>query len=179
MLDDQRQVGADRRCPGELYIGGDGLARGYLHRPELTAERFVEVAGLGRLYRTGDRCRWRADGALEFLGRLDDQIKLRGFRIEPGEIETLLRREPEIKDAAVVVQGEAEHRQLVAYLVPAAASLDLAAIRQSLRRQLPDYLVPSQFMVLAELPLTPNGKLDRRRLPALPSADATAPPAIS
>jgi amino acid adenylation domain-containing protein/non-ribosomal peptide synthase protein (TIGR01720 family) len=175
VLDEQQQV-VPIGVPGELYIGGDGLARGYLHRPELTAERFVDVASLGRLYRTGDRCRWRADGALEFLGRLDDQIKLRGFRIEPGEIETLLRRESEIKDAAVVVQGEAEHRHLVAYLVPALPSLELNAIRQNLRRQLPEYLVPSQFMVLTELPLTPNGKLDRRRLPALPSADVTGSP---
>ncbi|HEU4594169.1 MAG TPA: amino acid adenylation domain-containing protein, partial [Pyrinomonadaceae bacterium] len=143
LLDERRQL-VPTGVAGELYIGGDGLARGYLNRPELTAERFVAVEGLGRLYRTGDLCRRRADGTIEFLGRLDNQVKLRGFRIEPGEIEAVLRREPGVSDAAVVVHGEGEHRQLIAHLQASAQAADVEAIRQSLKRQLPDYMVPGR-----------------------------------
>ena len=149
---------------GELYIGGDGMARGYLGQPALTAERFVERPGLGRLYRTGDIARWRADGTLEFLGRRDDQIKLRGFRIEPAEIEAALISHPEVAQAAVVVHGEGEHRQLVAYLRHDAAALD--AVTEHLRHLLPSYMVPTRFVVLDEFPLTVSGKIDRRALPA-------------
>jgi amino acid adenylation domain-containing protein/non-ribosomal peptide synthase protein (TIGR01720 family) len=169
---DERQQESGLGLAGELYIGGDGLAQGYLKQPELTAERFVEVTGLGRLYRTGDRCRWRQDGRLEFLGRLNEQVKLRGFRIEPGEIETLLRCEPGVQEAVVAVQGEGEHRQLVGYLLATAGTKpELETLRQSLRRKLPDYMVPSHLVLVKELPLTTNGKIDRSRLSPPPEQD--------
>ena len=137
--------------------------RGYLKRPELTAER-CGGGGVRAAVPHGDE-RWRSDRGLEFLGRLDEQVKLRGFRIEPGEIEALLRREAEVREAVVVAQGQDEHRQLVAYLLPVTGTLDVSVIRQRLRRQLPDYMVPGQFVVLDELPLSANGKVDRSRLP--------------
>ena len=157
--------------PGELCIGGCGLARGYLGRPGLTASRFVPApSGVGaRLYRTGDLVRWRADGQLAFLGRLDHQIKLRGYRIEPGEVEAALLSHPAVVQAAVVLRedGAGENgvrdRRLVAYV---AGPADTAALRAHLGRVLPGYMVPSAFVRLEALPLTPNGKLDRRGLPA-------------
>ena len=160
--------------PGELYLGGTGLARGYLRRPDLTADRFVPApfgdAG-GRLYRTGDRVRYRADGALEYLGRLDHQVKLRGFRIELGEIEAALARHPAVRQAVVVRHdGGAGGGQLVAYLV-AAGQPSLAALRTHLLETLPDYMVPGTFVTLDALPLTASGKVDRR---ALPSPEASA-----
>jgi amino acid adenylation domain-containing protein len=157
--------------PGELYIGGDGLARGYLHRPELTRERFVANpfgAVASRLYRTGDLVRWRSDGNLEFLGRIDNQVKVRGFRVELGEIETILGRHPQLKEAMVIACGESGHDQrLVAYLVPRlpVAEPSLAELRAYLAEKLPEYMVPSAFVILEELPLNANGKVDRRRLP--------------
>ena len=158
--------------PGELVIGGAGLARGYRSRPGLTAERFVpdpfsRRTG-ARLYRTGDLARWRPDGRLDHLGRLDQQIKIRGFRVEPGEIEAALERTAAVEAAAVVLRrlGTGEEG-LVAYVVAAAgAAADPSALREALRRELPDYMVPGLFVSLAELPLTPNGKVDRRALPA-------------
>ncbi|MEM7350389.1 MAG: amino acid adenylation domain-containing protein, partial [Acidobacteriota bacterium] len=155
---------------GELAIGGDGVARGYLGRPQLTAEVFVPDALTGRpgrrLYRTGDLARVRSAGALEFLGRLDHQLKVRGFRIEPGEIEAALRQHAEVRDAAVVARRLSANAEpsLVGYVVPS-STLDHEALREHLRSLLPAYMVPSVFVALEALPLTPNAKLDRKALP--------------
>ncbi|MFJ8593553.1 non-ribosomal peptide synthase/polyketide synthase [Streptomyces sp. NPDC093598] len=176
---------------GELYVAGPGLARGYHDRPGLTARRFVAdpfgAAGT-RMYRTGDLVRWSAGGDLRFVGRADDQIKLRGFRIEPGEIESALRRSPHVRDAVVMVRTDGPdgrprdgHGRLVAYVVPAdektaeqaeeeagenTGGLPVAALREHLAALLPPHLVPAVFVPLQRLPLTPNGKTDRRALPA-------------
>ena len=161
---------------GELYLGGAGLARGYLGQPALTAERFVAHPEFGRLYRTGDRVRWRGDGTLEYLGRLDFQVKIRGFRVEPGEIEALLATHPAVHEATVVARSRPEadgtapaDRQLVAYVVtrPEAGSPPTPAdLRAWLRERLPEHMVPAAIVALAELPRTANGKLDRNALPA-------------
>jgi amino acid adenylation domain-containing protein len=158
--------------PGELYIGGAGVALGYLNRPELTAERFVpdpfNVGSGARLYRTGDRARLRGDGRAEYLGRLDFQVKLRGFRIELGEIEAALESHPGVGQAVVAVhERSAIDKRLVAYIVAEGdGAPDPAELRRALAETLPDYMIPSAFVFLDAFPLTPNGKVDRRALPA-------------
>ncbi|MFJ4430202.1 amino acid adenylation domain-containing protein [Pseudomonas sp. NPDC089395] len=153
---------------GELYIGAEGLARGYHNRPDLSAERFVadpfSTCG-GRLYRTGDLVRQRPDGVFDYLGRLDNQVKIRGFRIELGEIEARLRDVPGVLDAVVVAREAATGKQLVGYVVRSEGERATAPLLDHLRQVLPDYMVPAQLMVLDALPLTPNGKVDRRALP--------------
>ena len=161
---------------GELYIGGDGLARGYLNRPAQTAERFVPdplgVEPGARLYRTGDLALLRPDGNLAFLGRRDYQLKVRGFRIEPGEIETALERHPAVREAVVVADGEAaQDKRLIAYVVGEGSEAPNAErLSEFLKTRLPDYMLPSSFVCLERLPLTPNGKIDRRSLPAADDA---------
>jgi acyl carrier protein len=172
VLDSAGQL-APLGVPGELFIGGAGLARGYLHRPDLTAERFVpdpwSQSPGARLYRTGDRVRYRADGSLEYLGRADFQVKLRGYRIELGEIEAVLAQQPGVAQAVVTFREEAPGDQrLVAYIVPEpdAPHLLPADLRQAIQARLPEYMIPGAIVLLATLPLTPNGKVDRRALPA-------------
>ena len=170
ILDAQTRL-APIGAPGEICIGGRGVARGYLNLPELTAEKFVrdpfdDDAG-GRLYRTGDVGRYLQDGNIEFLGRIDDQIKIRGFRVEPGEVEAALRSLPEVRDAAVIVQGEtSDTRKLIAYVVAVPgtqpAPRDLLVL---LRQHLPEYMLPAAIILLAAIPMTPNGKIDQGVLP--------------
>ena len=190
-----RHVVVDRRgrfvvagAAGELWLGGDGLARGYLGQSARTAERFVpdpfgDVPG-GRLYRTGDRVRQDARGDILFLGRLDHQVKLRGLRIELGEIEAALLKRPEVRDTVVVVAGTDDGgtaaAQLVAYVVPSdGAGLETGALRAELGRELPEFMVPRLYVELAELPLTPNGKLDRAALPPPPDNRAADAPYVA
>ncbi|TDT93701.1 amino acid adenylation domain-containing protein [Azorhizobium sp. AG788] len=155
---------------GELYIGGDGVARGYVNRPGATAERFIPDpfgADGGRLYASGDLARWREDGTVEFVGRVDHQVKLRGYRIEPGEIEAALRTLPGVSECAVVLRHDAGQPALVAYAVPArGARLDGAEVRRALAGLLPEHMVPSAVVVLEKMPLNANSKLDRAALPA-------------
>ncbi|WP_296232327.1 amino acid adenylation domain-containing protein, partial [Pseudomonas sp. UBA4617] len=153
---------------GELYIGGEGVARGYHRRPSLTAERFVaDPSGHGlRLYRTGDRVRRRSDGVIDFIGRMDNQLKVRGFRIEPGEIEARLRDLSEVRDAVVVARETATGKQLIGYVVTRDKHGCAQALREALAAELPDYMVPAQLVLMPALPLTPNGKVDRKALPA-------------
>lgn len=172
---DQGQALVPLGTPGELYIGGAGVTRGYWNRPEMTAERFLPdpfVPG-GRMYRTGDLVCWREDGRLDFLGRADAQVKIRGHRIEPGEIETRLTARPDIDDAVVIAREDRPGDvRLVAYVVGAGAS-DEPGLRAALMTELPEHMVPAHIVALTRLPLTPNGKVDRKALPA-PQPQAAA-----
>lgn len=169
---------------GELYIGGDGLARGYLNRPELSAEHFIpdpfsRLPG-ARLYKTGDLARYLPTGSIEVIGRIDHQVKLRGYRIEPGEIETVLREQEEVDDAVVAVwESAGGNRDLVAYVVVAVENQHddlLAQLKNALKNRLPSYMLPAHFVLLEQFPLTPNGKLDRGALPAPDRSRSEAAP---
>jgi len=171
ILDSRRQpipIGV----PGELYLAGDGLARGYYGRDDLTAERFLanpfSQMPNARMYRTGDRCRYRADGTIEYLGRIDNQVKLRGFRIELGEIESLLAQHPAVQQAVVAVcEDPPGDKRLVGYIVPKSGrQISATDTRDYLRQSLPDYMVPAALVELDTIPLTPNGKVDRKALPS-------------
>ncbi len=176
---DRRQQPLPVGVPGELVIGGLGVVRGYLHRPELTAERFLphpfQGAAGGRVYRTGDLARQREDGMVEFLGRLDHQVKVRGYRIELGEIEAGLLANPAVSEAVVVAREDSPgDLRLVGYLVAAPGQvIDQAVLRDQLRDKMPDFMVPAHLVVLSALPQTPNGKIDRKALPAPDSGTAT------
>jgi amino acid adenylation domain-containing protein/non-ribosomal peptide synthase protein (TIGR01720 family) len=161
--------------PGEIFLGGACVSRGYLHRPELTAEKYPFI-DQQRFYRTGDVGRYLADGNIEFLGRMDEQVKVRGYRIELGEIESVLSQHASVQRAVVIAQQhQTDHKRLVAFVVTdSSEQLAAAELRQFLRRKLPDYMVPAAFITLDELPLTPNGKVDRRQLAQM---DFTTPPA--
>jgi len=168
---------APKGVVGELCIGGLGLARGYLNHPDITAERFIPhpFSHLGgeRLYRSGDLARWRVDGELEYMGRIDDQIKVRGYRIEVGEVESRLRSQAGVQDAAVIAQADQSNQmRLIAYLVnkKEAGPLDLNDVKGELRKMLPEYMLPTEYVELDYLPLTANGKVDRKRLPKLDGA---------
>jgi amino acid adenylation domain-containing protein len=172
----QAYVLDDRLCPapvgvpGELYVGGAGLARGYWQRPDLTSRKFIlnpfSQVPNARLYRTGDRVRYQSDGNLEFLGRIDNQVKILGFRIEPGEIEAALTEHKAVRAAAVVDHDEqGQQRRLIAYVVFDGVSLNVEDLSRFLERKLPRYMLPFQYKILDALPLTPNGKVNRRALP--------------
>ncbi|MGH1439204.1 MAG: MupA/Atu3671 family FMN-dependent luciferase-like monooxygenase [Cellvibrionaceae bacterium] len=160
--------------PGDLFIGGDGVVRGYLDRPELTAERFIaspfDDSSSGekkRIYWTGDLAKYRDDGIIDFLGRVDHQVKIRGYRIELGEIEALLGKHETVRDCVLLLREDTPGDQrLVAYVIPVSLAPDVAELKQHLRQQLPEYMVPNDIVVLDAMPLTPNGKIDRKQLPS-------------
>lgn len=169
VLDDRMQV-LPMGVVGELYLGGSGLARGYLNRPELTAEKFVpnpfSIVGGERLYRTGDLASYRLDGNLDFLGRIDHQVKVRGYRIELTEIESALEETAGVRQAVVIAAEDSGEKRLVAYAAIEAGTGELE-LKEALRKRLPEFMVPADFVLLDELPFTPNGKVDRRALPAV------------
>lgn len=172
ILDNQQRV-VPIGVPGELYLGGPGVSRGYLNRPELTAQSFLpdpwaEPPG-ARMYRTGDRVRYLPDGNIEFLGRIDHQVKIRGYRVELGEIEAIINEDPAVQDVAVILREDTPgDKRLVAYVVPVGGQLEainFTPLRDFLRERLPSYMVPTAFVPLAKIPLNPNGKVDRKALP--------------
>ena len=152
---------------GEIYVAGEGLARGYLNRPELTQERFIDSPfGNGKLYKTGDLGRYSDSDEIEYLGRIDSQVKIRGFRIELGEIEAVLAQQPKVRQNVVIVREDTPgNKRLVAYVASTESNLTIEDLRDALKQQLPDYMIPSSFVLLEEFPLTSNGKVDRRALP--------------
>jgi len=163
---------------GELHIAYDGLARGYINRPEISAEKFVpnpfsDEPG-GRLYKTGDRARYLPDGRIDFLGRIDNQVKVRGYRIEPGEVEQVFKQHPVVNDVVVVVREDTPgDKRLVAYVVSRPEPpLEISSLRSFGKEKLPQYMMPSVFVVLQSVPLTPNGKVDRKALPKPDQAEA-------
>lgn len=173
-----KQCGID--IPGELCIGGEGVARGYLGREALTNEKFIpNPFGKGKLYRSGDLVRWRSDGNIEFLGRIDKQVKIRGFRIEPGEIEGVLRKIDYIQDCAVIVREDKQHEKALYAYICAAEKVDLAALKRELQVTLPHYMIPAYIMQIDAIPMTSNGKLNERALPEITCAITTEyiPPA--
>jgi aryl carrier-like protein len=159
--------------PGELCVAGAGVAAGYIGSPAAGEEKFVAApTGQGQMYRTGDRARRLADGAIEFLGRVDDQVKVRGYRVEPGEIEAALVAHPAVRQAAVVAESDASSgARLVGYLVTS-EDLSVDALQRFLSETLPDYMIPAAFLILPAMPLTPSGKVDRRALPDQAAAQA-------
>lgn len=164
--------------PGDLYIAGKGVVRGYLNREQLTNERFVSNPFIGdseqKMYWTGDMARYRDDGVIEFLGRVDHQVKIRGYRIELGEIETLLGQHPDVRENVLLLrEDEPGDQRLVAYLTASSDNVDTSQLKEHLREQLPDYMVPSDFVVLDKFPLTPNAKIDRNALPSPQSVQQT------
>jgi acyl-coenzyme A synthetase/AMP-(fatty) acid ligase/acyl carrier protein len=170
--------------PGEMYVGGAGVTAGYLNRPELTAQRFIELdlpGGRQRLYRTGDLARRRPDGSLDYQGRIDHQVKLRGFRIELGEIEAVLNQHPAVQESVVLLDDTPNRARLCAFVVPASSPAPATLtdeLRAWLRSHLPDYMVPAALDILPVLPLTGNGKIDRRALAAR-AQQAAQPPGTS
>ena len=181
---DRHQQPVPVGVPGELHIGGRGLARGYFKHPELTAGKFIPNPlsnGAGRLLRTGDLARYLPDGCIELLGRTDHQVKIRGFRIEPGEIESVLGQHPAVRQAVVVARGDSpERKHLVCFLTANGPAPSSQELRSFLKGNLPEYMTPSAFVLLDALPLSPNGKVDRQALPALaetaePHTDFVAP----
>jgi len=156
---------------GELYLGGDGLARGYLGREELTRERFLSSPWGGRIYKTGDLARYQGDGQIDFLGRSDHQVKIRGFRIELGEVEGQLRQHGAVREAVVVAREDGGEKRLVGYVV-LEGDVTASELKDHVRKRLPDYMVPSAIVILEKLPLTPNGKVDRKALPAAEAFDS-------
>ena len=165
-------MNGDKLCgigiPGELCIAGDGLARGYLNQPELTAEKFVKNPfGEGRIYRSGDLAKWLPDGNIEFLGRIDEQVKIRGFRVELGEIEGKLREVGEVKDVAVIAREDGDGDKAIYGYVVSDKPVNINRIREHLAMSLPDYMIPTYLMQIEKLPMTRNGKLDKRALPEI------------
>lgn len=170
ILDDHKQPVSDG-ATGEIYIGGAGLARGYRNRPDLTAERFIaspfSAEKGARLYRTGDLARWLPDGQIAFLGRIDEQVKIRGYRVEPSEIATVLGQHAAVRTSVVVAREDEGEKELVAYVVLSPGTkLNAGELRDHLRKRLPDYMVPAEFIAIESVPVTANGKLDRAALPS-------------
>ena len=165
---------------GELCIGGDGLARGYLNRPELTAAKFVRHpfrdGREARIYKTGDLARYRPNGTIEFLGRTDNQVKISGYRIEPGEIEAVVMQHPGVRSTVVVPRQDTPgEKKLIAYLVPGEQGCSITELRAHLKKKLPSYMLPSAFVLMDSLPLSPNGKVDRAALPAPQTPHSESP----